>query len=52
MLAVGMCLGLATQATTVPLARPQDDKTQSQDKDRFDDNKMSGDKMEHQDKMG
>lgn len=49
-LAVGMCMGLATQVTTYSIAQPQDDKMQGQDKGKMDDSKMSGDKMDHKDK--
>jgi len=41
-LAVGMCWGLASRATTVSLALPQDDKMQSGDKMK--DEKMARDK--------
>ena len=52
MLAMGMCMGLATPVTTISVARPQDDKTQTQDKDKVNHSKMSGGKMDHRDKMG
>ena len=49
-LAMGMCLGLATRVTNVSLAQPRDDKMQDQDKMK--DNKMNDGKMDHKDKMG
>jgi hypothetical protein len=44
MLAMGMCLGLATRLATVSAAQPQDEKMQSEEK-------MSGEKMEGKEKM-
>lgn len=50
LLAVGMCMGLAKNITTISFAKPQDDKMQGQDKGKMDDSKMSGDKMDHKGK--
>ena len=50
MLALGMCMGLTRQATTISLAQAQDDEMQGHDMDKMDDKKMCCDKMEHKHK--